>query len=721
MTFTSLISASSIFASGRKRPDAAPPFAAIARASANRARALKTPGGKAALCAALLIAAGAVLRLYGLGEMPPGSVNDEKSASYDAWALLHYGIDRNGYSWPVHFAAWGSGANALYPYIAMPFIWIAGLDTLAYRLPMAISGIAALWLMWKIARNAAGDKLALIALALLAFSVWHIATTRLAVESYILPFIILLSAYLLSRHDRDRFGVQAAAAATIALSVYAYGTAYVFAPLFLAAAFGWLALNRALTLRRAAALSAIAAAVAAPIIVFLAVNLFDLESVRVMGATMPRYPGAARYETASLLFGGDWGRLFGNLGNMASLLLGYGGRANTILPFSIIIAAAGLGAALHGAARRGDFGVHLLMALWFGAALAVGAMTDVANPVRMNAAWMPAIYLTALGAAAICRSRLALCAAAAVFIALSGASAYQYFSLHRAAAATEYSSGLESAINRAAATAGEDDLIYVSEHIGTPYIFTLFYTATPPHRYLETRVVDNPNSAFQRVLTFDRFVFLSAFNQDERSRVFQRRIYRDKEALLYEHLRTAGIDIGGIEHYILTASEEAEDADMLSADGFAVERHGAFLYAYRNGAAAGGGGGAHGPISPDAPLVHGEPAARAEFDLHIQDGALVYYKQPCGVDDTRDGFFLHVIPSDISDIAEERRQHGFDNLDFNFEEYGALFGHRCMARVPLPEYGIAAIDTGQTKRARDGWRKPWARDWKRLWTAELKF
>ena len=698
------------------------PFAALARASASRARALKTPGGKAALCAALLIAAGAALRLCGLGELPPGLVADEKSGAYDAWALLHYGIDRNGHSWPVHFVGWGSGLNALYPYIAMPFIWVAGLDAFAYRLPMAISGVAALWLMWKIARNAAGDKLALIALLLLAFSVWHIATTRVAVESYILPFIILLSAYLLSRHDRDRFGVQAAAAATIALSVYAYGPAYIFAPLFLAAAFGWLALNRALTLRRAIALSAIAAAVAAPIIVFLAVNLLDLESVRVLGVTMPRYPDAARYETASLLFAWDWGRFVRNLGAMASLLLGYGGRANTILIFSIIIAAVGLGAALHGAARRGDFGVHLLMALWFGAALAVAAAaTDVSNPVRMNAVWMPAIYLTALGATAICRSRLALCAAAAVFIAASGASAYQHFSRQQALAAEAYISGLESAITRAAASAGEDDLIYVSEHIGSPYMFALFHTETPPHRYLETRVVDNPNRPFQRVLAFDRFVFLSAFNQDKRSRVFQRRIYRDKEALLYEHLRTAGIDLGGIEHYILTASEEAEDADMLSADGFAVERHGAFLYAYRSGAAAGGGGGAHGPISPDAPLLHGEPAARAEFDLYIQDSALVYYKQPCGVDDTRDGFFLHVIPSDISDIAEERRRHGFDNLDFEFEEYGALFGHRCLARVPLPEYGIAAIDTGQTKRAWDGWRKPWAKDWKRLWTAELKF
>ena len=95
---------------------------------------------KTTLCAALLIGVGVALRLYAIGDLPPGIHHDEASGLYDDWALLHYGIDRNGDSWPVHFVAWGSGLNALYPYMAMPFIWFAGMDIAAYRLPMAISG-----------------------------------------------------------------------------------------------------------------------------------------------------------------------------------------------------------------------------------------------------------------------------------------------------------------------------------------------------------------------------------------------------------------------------------------------------------------------------------------------------------------------------------------------------------------------------------------------------
>ena len=699
-----------------------------------RARAAKSliSTNRNAVCAALLIAAGAALRLHAPGGFVPGLNKDEASGAYDVWALLHYGIDRNGDSWPAHFVAWGDGLNALYPYIAMPFIWVAGLDAAAYRLPMALAGIVSLWLMWRVAHNAAGPKFALLALLFLAVNPWHIKASRSALESNILPFVILLGVYFLSRHDRGRFGVQAAAAAAIALSAYAYGTAYAFAPLFLAAALGWLALNRALTPRRAVALSAIAAAVAAPIIAFLVVNALDLDSIRVLGATIPRYTAAAaRYESVGLAFGWDWARAADSLRELGHLLLGYSdsrGRSvfpafSLLPPFSIVIAAAGLWAALRRARAGGDFGVHLLAALWFAAAMAIAVMTDV-NSVRINLVWLPAIYLTALGAAALwgagARRRAAFCAVAAAVVGLSGAAVYQHFSAQRALAAMPYFIGLEAAADRAVESAGENDLIYVSEDVFIPYIHTLLYTAASPYRYLETRVVDNPNEETQRILAFDRFVFLSPFRRDAPRRNAQS---AENSARRYRHLETAGVDIDGIDHYIFRISRESDGIGALDADEFALERHGAFIYAYRRDAAPGEGGGQDeggGAIRPDAPLVRGEPAARAKFDLRVQDGEIIYFKQPCSPYDTLDRFFLHIVPKNAHDLPEDRRQHGFDNLDFWFWQHGAMYGHRCMASVPLPDYAVAAIETGQTERTRD-WPRFWRQSWKRLWQAELKF
>ena len=90
-----------------------------------------------------------------------------------------------------------------------------------------------------------------------------------------------------------------------------------------------------------------------------------------------------------------------------------------------------------------------------------------------------------------------------------------------------------------------------------------------------------------------------------------------------------------------------------------------------------------------------EPLARGAFDLHLLDGDLVYVKEPCEQADTEARFFLHVVPERAGDLPEARREFGFDNLDFRFFLNGAWFDGKCAARVPLPDYPIASVRTGQ--------------------------
>ena len=108
----------------------------------------------------------------------------------------------------------------------------------------------------------------------------------------------------------------------------------------------------------------------------------------------------------------------------------------------------------------------------------------------------------------------------------------------------------------------------------------------------------------------------------------------------------------------------------------------------------------------------GEPAARGEFDLYVDDGggALVYAKKPCAPADTRTRFFLHVYAADFDDLPRNRRLWGFEGLDFLFGKHGAIFGDACMARADLPDYAISKIDTGQ-----------FTTDGGRTWSAELRF
>ena len=91
----------------------------------------------------------------------------------------------------------------------------------------------------------------------------------------------------------------------------------------------------------------------------------------------------------------------------------------------------------------------------------------------------------------------------------------------------------------------------------------------------------------------------------------------------------------------------------------------------------------------------GPPTARARFDLHLEDAALLYFRESCGEEDAAARFFLHAYPADREDLPESGGAVGFENLDFDFAEYGRVFEDGCLAAVPLPEYRIERLRTGQ--------------------------
>ncbi len=106
----------------------------------------------------------------------------------------------------------------------------------------------------------------------------------------------------------------------------------------------------------------------------------------------------------------------------------------------------------------------------------------------------------------------------------------------------------------------------------------------------------------------------------------------------------------------------------------------------------------------------GEPTARSTFDIYLAENLLSYAKQPCAPADTEARFFLHIIPADMDDLPTDRKQYEFDNLDFDFGNSGIMFDGKCIVTVPLPEYAITHIRTGQ-----------YTPDEGQLWKAEFPF
>ncbi len=94
-------------------------------------------------------------------------------------------------------------------------------------------------------------------------------------------------------------------------------------------------------------------------------------------------------------------------------------------------------------------------------------------------------------------------------------------------------------------------------------------------------------------------------------------------------------------------------------------------------------------------LAEGRPVIRSDFDVYMDDNRLIFVKEKCSDADVGPRFFLHVDPVDKADLPQHRRPYAFDNLDFSFNGYRLPDSGRCIQVRRLPDYGIAAIRTGQ--------------------------
>ena len=104
-------------------------------------------------------------------------------------------------------------------------------------------------------------------------------------------------------------------------------------------------------------------------------------------------------------------------------------------------------------------------------------------------------------------------------------------------------------------------------------------------------------------------------------------------------------------------------------------------------------------------------AAAGGFELYRDGGLLVYRREICDAADTAARFYLHLFPANAADLPANRQAHGFVNRGFSFAEYGAMRDGKCLASVPLPDYPIARIRTGQhTPEAGQLWQADFPAD-----------
>ena len=107
-------------------------------------------------------------------------------------------------------------------------------------------------------------------------------------------------------------------------------------------------------------------------------------------------------------------------------------------------------------------------------------------------------------------------------------------------------------------------------------------------------------------------------------------------------------------------------------------------------------------------LASRDPIIRSDFEVYLIDGNLIYSKAECDEDDVEAQFYAKVFPVNAKRLPSGARQLGYDGIDFNFYDYGAIADDgRCLAAVALPNYPIVAIHAGQYAEKEDGYSRVW--------------
>lgn len=143
---------------------------------------------------------GAFLRFWNLPGLPDGLQQDEASIGYEAYCLLHYGIDRNGYPYPVYPVTWGSGGGSpLMIYLNVLTTALFGSNVWAIRIVPAFFGVLTLALFFLLLKKAFGKRTALAGLVILTLAPWHIILSRWSLDSNTMPFWQILAAFVFIR------------------------------------------------------------------------------------------------------------------------------------------------------------------------------------------------------------------------------------------------------------------------------------------------------------------------------------------------------------------------------------------------------------------------------------------------------------------------------------------------------------------------------------------
>jgi hypothetical protein len=346
---------------------------------------------------------------------------------------------------------------------------------------------------------------------LIAISPWHIMYSRWGLEVTLLPFFFLLGflCLLQSKYNNSWF---IPACLFFGICLYAYITSYLAVPLFLILSIPMLIMAKRISAKSLIIGLTLLTVIAMPLILWVIVNSFHLEPIRLGAITIPRLPSPSRHETDIAIFQTNiLNALSANLVALAKVLIlqNDGFLINSTifgylytLTFPFIL----LGVYIFLKSPQNLTETKLVL-VWLISSLTIGIFID-ATFNRINLAFIPLfIFCASFIEWLNKKNKTIFILSIAVFLAGFLSFTYYYHSSdYKSTADRWYFTGLLSALHYAKGS-NNDTICVTTNKINMPYIFVLFSEKMDPSVGPNKVIYVDPYSQFRTAKSVGRYIF----------------------------------------------------------------------------------------------------------------------------------------------------------------------------------------------------------------------
>ena len=512
----------------------------------------------------LIVLLAAFLRFYNLGSNPPSLTWDEAAWGYNAYSLGINGKDEFGRFLPHDYLeSFGDFKPPMYAYLDVLPVKFLGLNEFATRFPSALFGTLTVLLTFFLVKrifnrkseidNHKSEKIALFSALFLAISPWHILLSRAAFEANVASFFIILGVWgflasvqaLSAGSGQVKKWYLIISAVSFAFSMYTFNTARVVSPLLvilLAVAFR----KVLLTIKKEVIVAAIVG-----LIIFLPtarflltpqaglrfqeVNIFsDINVVKTSNQEITNDNNSIFSKVIHnrrLLYSVDYlQHYFDNLSPNFLFIRGDGNpkfstqSVGQMYIWDIIFFVGGFLILL----KRKESNWWLIP-LWLLLGIVPAATArETPHALRIEASLPMFQIITAYGFVAFLEwtrkqnlklktynLKLGFILPFIFYILLFanfGYFVHDYFYHYPYDYSGEWQYGYKDSINYVSSVENNYDYIQVTNALGIPYIYYLFYTKTDPNYFRFTAVIHRDAFGFVNIEKFGKFVFPNDYN-----------------------------------------------------------------------------------------------------------------------------------------------------------------------------------------------------------------